>query len=564
MTSAPPHGTKWDLDSPSPPAPLPPDRAWLARTTGGAFDPWPLVLACASLLAGLPFLRLVAWFGDEGVLFHAAQRVLRGEVLYRDVFAFLPPGSYLLVTGWAALFGASLLSLRLLAQGVIAACVVLSYLVCRPHTRSRALALAPALCLLLGAQGDWAVVNHHWFTTLLGLGALALLQVQRSNPAALGPPLWAGILAGAALTITHSRGGLFGLASAGALLWPSMQRRSFAALRPVLAFAVGGVILPVACALWVVQQGAARDAVAGIFAFAGTHYARIQSVRFGAGVGPQHAPLVWLFPVLGVAVLLCGARRLFGRRGGPPADSVADAVESHRTGPPLLELLFAGAGFLGCYPRPDVIHVLFNAALAFPLLCWFAERLRLALRRLTRGRLGWLVSLALLAVCLSVAPTYLALARATRDLRSFPSARGAFLAGGFVDPAEFAGLSARLQTLPREAPFFFYPYLPMLPYLEARPHVAALDLFTPGYTTAAQYQRTCREVLARATYLVIDRRWLDPTFLRAIWPALADADPPEVRALHQALEAGFSLVERWGRYELRQRNAAPAACAPDR
>ena len=31
---------------------------------------------------------------------------------------------------------------------------------------------------------------------------------------------------------------------------------------PVLAFAVGGVLLPVACALWVVQQGAARDAVA--------------------------------------------------------------------------------------------------------------------------------------------------------------------------------------------------------------------------------------------------------------------------------------------------------------
>src|SRR5260370_8336870 len=75
-------------------------------------------LAAIALLTGLsclPFLRSIFSLSDEGVLLQGANRLLRAHRLYRDFFAFLPPGGFFLTAGWFGLTNVSLFSARVLA-----------------------------------------------------------------------------------------------------------------------------------------------------------------------------------------------------------------------------------------------------------------------------------------------------------------------------------------------------------------------------------------------------------------------------------------------------------------
>src|ERR1700692_4315225 len=73
------------------------------------------VVALLTGLSCLPFLRSVFSLGDEGILLQGADRLLRGERLYRDFFEFQPPGGFLLTAGWFGLTGVSFFSARVLA-----------------------------------------------------------------------------------------------------------------------------------------------------------------------------------------------------------------------------------------------------------------------------------------------------------------------------------------------------------------------------------------------------------------------------------------------------------------
>src|SRR5207253_1311519 len=129
----------------------------------------PLLYAVALIASAVcaPVFRYVLWLGDEGVLLHGAARILGGEVLYRDFFEVLPPGSFLIITAWMKLFGAGFASVRVLAVGVIAVIAALLYATARlftlPGARSRLLSaivgigLVPAAMILyltaIGALG---------------------------------------------------------------------------------------------------------------------------------------------------------------------------------------------------------------------------------------------------------------------------------------------------------------------------------------------------------------------------------------------------------------------------
>src|SRR5215472_6310093 len=43
------------------------------------------------------FRRYTAMEPDEGIVLQGAQRILQGQVLYRDLFSFITPGSYYLL-----------------------------------------------------------------------------------------------------------------------------------------------------------------------------------------------------------------------------------------------------------------------------------------------------------------------------------------------------------------------------------------------------------------------------------------------------------------------------------
>ena len=58
------------------------------------------------------FRRYTSMEPDEGIVLQGAQRILRGEVLYRDFFSFFTPGSYYFLALLFKVFGSSFLVAR--------------------------------------------------------------------------------------------------------------------------------------------------------------------------------------------------------------------------------------------------------------------------------------------------------------------------------------------------------------------------------------------------------------------------------------------------------------------
>src|SRR5207247_8828816 len=67
------------------------------------------VTACAYLFV---FRRYTAMEPDEGIILQGAQRILSGEVLYRDFFSFFTPGSYYFLALIFRIFGSSIVVAR--------------------------------------------------------------------------------------------------------------------------------------------------------------------------------------------------------------------------------------------------------------------------------------------------------------------------------------------------------------------------------------------------------------------------------------------------------------------
>jgi hypothetical protein len=118
-----------------------------------------------------------------------------------------------------------------------------------------------------------------------------------------------------------------------------------------------------------------------------------------------------------------------------------------------------------------------------------------------------------------------------------------------------------LTAAPAQDKFFFYPYLQMLPFLVRRTQVSRYDLFVPQYTTPAQYQEACLDVMRQASWVVIDQRWTeDPRNWKSL--GVDGPLPPEFGRFEAVLDEGFEPVERFGLIEIRKRRkqASEAAC----
>lgn len=151
------------------------------------------------------FFRFTALNSDEGISLQGAQRILAGQVLYRDFFAFYTPGSYY----WAALlfrvFGSSFAVARaaLIVYGGIfsTATFLLSRRVC-----SRVSSLLAAFAVAMSCLPFRFVVLHNWESTLLALLALYSAVIYFERP---GKRFWAfciGTLASLTFLFEQSKG----------------------------------------------------------------------------------------------------------------------------------------------------------------------------------------------------------------------------------------------------------------------------------------------------------------------------------------------------------------------
>ena len=148
---------------------LPEPHTIPSRGRARALDRLALVVTVMCTVAVCaPFFRYVQWFGDEGIVLNAADKILRGERLYGDFFELLPPASFLIGTAWMKLIGSSLASIRGLAIGVIVAIAALTYVATRMACRSPLLA-----GLLVGYLLDDYLGTSPWL--LIALTAIAFI-----------------------------------------------------------------------------------------------------------------------------------------------------------------------------------------------------------------------------------------------------------------------------------------------------------------------------------------------------------------------------------------------------
>jgi 4-amino-4-deoxy-L-arabinose transferase-like glycosyltransferase len=122
-------------------------------------------LFLASFLYHLLFLRYTAVEPDEGIILQGAQRVLSGEIPYRDFFTFLTPGSFYLLALLFKVFGSSFVVARtgLVFFGPVFS--VINYLLAR-RVCSRGSALTVAVLVTLNTLPYRFLVLHNWDSTL--------------------------------------------------------------------------------------------------------------------------------------------------------------------------------------------------------------------------------------------------------------------------------------------------------------------------------------------------------------------------------------------------------------
>lgn len=500
---------------------------------------------------------------DEGHLAQAALRLVRGESLYRDVYTVYPPGSFHVVAGLFAVFGPSLIVVRVFHAVLTVALAATAYGVGR-------LFLAPPWALLagllVGASGWEAIVERVHYAHLYGvfpMAALGLLVAafERERPRTL---LFAvGVLAGA--TLAFRLVPFVGLAAATLVVLAAFDRRPARVAGRLGPIVAGGlaVVGPIVLAhAWTGTLGDLVGAVLGTsvgqYASGGELNLPFPALRLlpeawtWAGLSRLlivfefYAPIAIYATSLGL-LLWQRARRRGDRR---PLDR-ADRAR-------LLLVVFGAVLFLRVTGRSDYYHLAPVLAPAYLLGADLAARglSRIAGPARGAGPLGWTVALALFVASGLQHDAVGAIGRALER-----EGRVALAPGGpwveATSPIPELVADVRRLTQPGE-PILVLPWYPVVYFLADRPNPTRFDWLFPGYLASdAERERFVRSIDAAGVRLVVyspaaidgraDRR-------------LAVFEP----TLDRALRRRFRPVRRHGHFLVMRRRPAPGVAADPR
>jgi 4-amino-4-deoxy-L-arabinose transferase-like glycosyltransferase len=479
------------------------------------------LIAATVFLGSLAYLcifrRYTAMDADEGIILQGAERILHGQVLYRDFFSFFTPGSYCLSAAVLKIFGDSLVVARsvLAVNGSILA--VLAYLLAR-RVCSRGISLLTAGLVTFTAVPDRFLVLHNWDSTLWAClavyAAVRLLEsgkvgavsaVENASKKAKGRWGWAfsvGLFCSLTALFEQSKGAglVIGLAIGFGIITVAYTRRLFGA-RDGIAI-VAGLALP-----WVLTVAgfASHQALGPMLCgllWPMRHYSLVNRVPYGwqnwtplirqrLFDSPSHvqnvvAVLVVIpyFIVPALPLVAIGVWGYLASRGLRTLRLTERSAYYILISGSISGLLLSVLGV-----RADATHVIYLAPLVYQVLAWGLDgnnsRSRLfrafqpALRTLviaTFGMLGFALLMQNLA------------GNVTIETRR-----------GRVRVAQTDTVIPYLQAhVPEGSRILVYPYLPLYYYLSGTFSPNAYEFIQPGMHTAED----SGEVIAR---LVSDR-----------------------------------------------------------
>lgn len=222
-------------------------------------DQW-LALVCW-LVIGFSGLSILLYsFGrDQGIYAVVADTILSGGMPYRDAWDFKPPGIFLTYALAQALFGKSMLAIRLLEVIVlVAAAFGFERLGQVFFDRPKAGLVAAAVAALVHAELEfWHTAQPETFAGYLTIAALVVVTLEPSTRRRWAIPLATGALFGLCALYKPPLGGGILVCGAYVLTREQLRAAKLPQLLRCAALLVVGFALPLALVLtWLAARGA--------------------------------------------------------------------------------------------------------------------------------------------------------------------------------------------------------------------------------------------------------------------------------------------------------------------
>jgi 4-amino-4-deoxy-L-arabinose transferase-like glycosyltransferase len=452
------------------------------------------------------FRRFTTMEPDEGIVLQGAQRILAGQVPYRDFFSFYTPGSYYAVALVFRIFGSSLAIARTAMALAGALLGVVSYLLAR-RVCSRTIALTLAALSTLTTMPYRFLVLHNWDSTLWA--CLALYCAVR----VLEKPAWkwtfaVGLFASLTLLFEQSKGaGLcLGLGMGFLAICTLDGRRRWLSRVEFLALLVG-FATPIAITFaYFASQHAASIMVAD-WLWPLRHYSQANRVPYGYqnwsdetrhllfGTGSllerlikalAVSPCLWIpaLPLVAVSWLGYGIVQARRRRAH-------DAKSAYYV---IVTAVYVGLVFSVVITRADIIHFMYLQPLNCLVLAWLLDGSDIP-GRLFQSVRPFLAAYVLIAL-LSFGLGPLAGTAAARE-------RLATRRGAVTTRAKDTVVDYLQAHAPEGATVLVYPYLPLYYYLTGTFSPGRYDYFQPGMNTHEQADEMVRELASRRVQTVL-------------------------------------------------------------
>lgn len=465
------------------------------------------------------FLRHSTLEPDEGIVLQGAERILHGELPYRDFFSFYTPGSFYLVAFLFRTFGDSFVVARASLTVAGAICSVVTYLLARRVCSLGISLFAAILATTAGAAFRFLVLHNPYSTLLCCLAvyaAVKFLETQKSG--------WAfavGSLAALTFLTEQSKGaGLcIGLAI-GFLLLQTLGRTQLLQTPMIVALALG-FAWPLALTFGYFWSHQAIHVMLQSWLWPLQHYTQANHVPYGFQNWSDHSReiifhtgplwirviqtlvaspglLVPLLPLIAGGILIYLCLHLWRRRDAP-----ADSHYYLLTCSILVGLLASIVAV-----RADILHFMYLSPLWYLVLAWvlgsngIRNRALLAARPLLTAYSLTIFGLLGMAVLLAATGAQLQL-----DTRR-----------GVIKTFQNDTVVPYLQAhIPPGKTLLVYPYLPLYNYLTATLSPSPYDYFQPGMNTPAQAQEIVSSLETQQAQAILFEPWFPEKFANS-WP----------------------------------------------
>lgn len=468
------------------------------------------------LLAAMGFLYcfLFVWplvpiegngIGDSLLNMAPGQRMYQGELIYRDVFEFLTPGTALVNLFMFKLFGLRPWIPNLLALSLGVALVWFGIAISK-KMMTPSLALLPSAIFVVSERAFLNDPTHNWYSVLATLAAISVL-IEMRTPTRIA---FAGFLCGIGASFTQTRGLAVVVGFFLYLWWESrLKNESWRKLRDKEVLLLGSFLAAylIINGYFIWEAGPVRYFWCTVV-FVLKYHHKEASYFTSQAIGsefPQFSSLrtylyslahwIFLFAFTPFIYLLFFAH--YWRRSSKRPIQYWER--------PMLVAIVGSLMLLGIAPEPDGVRMAVSAFPAIILLCWFLDSSHRLLRALSVA----------IAIGTIVVGLYSAVARRPQSVGVLAAPWGQL---AFTDPILLEE-DSWIQLHTRQFGYFYEPLLQdAYFYLDLRNPTPLSAIESNGFTPPDQVaavirgleQHRVRYILWSPQALDVLPKWQDP------------------------------------------------------